>query len=206
VAVQPLSNVVGNGVPPPHMPATGGGHVLLPQVVPASHALPLATHLRLPGSQQPLPQSAPLQQASPGPPQLTHWPSLQARPEALHDAPAQHGWPGPPQTAQMPLSLPPVQASPPLVQLRPEQHGWPASPHATQVVWFAHVAPPAVQVVVVPPPPPCGTVQHAWPTAPQLPQLPLPHAMLLEQLVPEPTQTRFTQQPPELHSLPAQQG
>jgi len=143
VAVQPLSNVVGNGVPPPHMPATGGGHVLLPQVVPASHALPLATHLRLPGSQQPLPQSAPLQQASPGPPQLTHWPSLQARPEALHDAPAQHGWPGPPQTAQMPLSLPPVQASPPLVQLRPEQHGWPASPHATQVVWFAHVAPPA---------------------------------------------------------------
>jgi hypothetical protein len=54
------------------MPDIGGGHVLFLQVVPTSHALPLATQLRLAGSQQPLPQSAPLQQASPGPPQATH--------------------------------------------------------------------------------------------------------------------------------------
>jgi hypothetical protein len=106
----------------------------------------------------------------------------------------------------MPPLLPPsVQASPSLVQVRPEQHGWPAAPHATQVV-PEQVAPPPVQVVVVLPPPPCGTVQHIWLVAPQPPQLPLLHAMLFEQLVPEPTQTRFTQQPPPPHELPAQQG
>jgi hypothetical protein len=65
--VHPLSNV-GKAAPPPQVPATGGGHLLLLQVLPAVQALPLATHLPFAGSQQPLPQSAPLQHAWPGPP------------------------------------------------------------------------------------------------------------------------------------------
>jgi hypothetical protein len=73
------------------MPLAGGGQLLLAQVVPAAQALPLATHLRSDESQQPLPQSAPLQHASPGAPHAAHVPSLHARPDALQLAPAQHG-------------------------------------------------------------------------------------------------------------------
>ena len=87
-AVQPLSKT-GNGWPPPHWPATGVGHLLLLQAVPTVQAAPLATHFWFAGSQQPLPQSAPLQQASPGAPQAAQMSLLQASPEALQVAPAQ---------------------------------------------------------------------------------------------------------------------
>jgi hypothetical protein len=54
------------------MPLTGGGQTLLLHVVPSVHDWPLPTHRRSAGSQQPVPQSAPLQHASPGAPHATH--------------------------------------------------------------------------------------------------------------------------------------
>src|SRR6185312_10089241 len=204
VVVQPLSKV-GNVVVPPHIPGCGAGQVFLLHAVPAVQVAPLATHLRFAGSQQPLPQSAPLQHASPGPPQVTQVPSPQARPDALHASPAQQGWPAPPHTEQTGLSPPPLQATPSAVQVRPEQQGWPAAPQATQVV-AEQVTPLPVQVVR-PLPPALGSVQHIWLDAPQVPQLPsLQVPPMLGHAEPDATQVRSTQQPPLEQPLPGQQG
>jgi hypothetical protein len=68
------------------------------------------------------------------------------------------------------------------------------------------LAPPAVQVVLLLPPP-LGSVQHIWPTAPHVPQLPLLQVPpTFGQVEPDAVQTRSTQQPLLLHELPAQHG
>jgi hypothetical protein len=67
---------------------------------------------------------------------------------------------------------------------------------------LAQAAPDAVQIVR-----PGGgiSVQQAWPTAPQLPQLPLAQVPPTEgHALDEPVQLWLMQQPPPLHALPLQ--
>jgi hypothetical protein len=152
------------------------------------------------------------QQPCPAAPQEIHDPPLHAppcehvEPSAMHWrvpvsqqpleqlSPAQHGWPGMPQAAHRP----PLHASCELHVL-PAQHASPAPPQVTHMLVLLQVTPEAVQ----PTPPP----QQASPAPPQVPQLPFMHiALTVGQVVPEPTQTLATQQPPPLHALSAQHG
>jgi hypothetical protein len=92
------------------------------------------------------------------------------------------------QTGAVPLS---EQPTPGAVQpLTGGQQGWPSAPQPPQEP-LLHVAAFHVQVL---------------PLARQAPQLPLPQVPPVAQLPPLATQSWFTQQPPDAHPLPRQQG
>jgi hypothetical protein len=80
----------------------------------------------------------------------------------------------------------------------PAQHAWPAAPQLVQVM-----APPQMVLVAVQVLP----VQHVDPAAPQVPHAPLVHAPPMPgHAEPIAVHCAFTQQPPPVQALPAQQG
>ncbi len=142
----------------------------------------------------------PVQQAWPAPPHVAQVPLWHASPLPVHVSPAQHTSPAPPQVAHVPA----LQARPEPVHTSPVQQACPAlAPHAVHLPPM-QATPLAVQVAFTPVP------QQFCPEPPQVPQLPFAHVPITPgHVVPEPTQTLFTQQPPlpqvspGQHALPA---
>ena len=107
---------------------------------------------------------------------------------------AQQAAPGEPQATHIPL----LHATPALLHVLPQQ-AEPKSPHLVQMP-FAHWVPGAVHEPAVP--------QHGNPAAPHDPHAPalqVPPPMVT-QVPPSAMQMPATQQPPEPHAFPLQQG
>lgn len=158
---------------------------------PPGQVAPAAMQVVLFWSQQPPPlHTLPPQHRCPGPP---HWVQVLF----AHTVPSeqvsllQQGWPAPPHCAQ---TLPGPQPNAAPRQVSPAQQGCPTSPQRAQVVPLQPM-PEAVQRLP----------QHAWPSPPQEPQLPVAQVPKPGQVLPVATHWALTQHPPPAQLLAAQQ-